>query len=326
MDDEFQPRQVDPARCDIGRDADPRPAIAQRLQRVHPFLLAEFTRERHDLEATVHHAREKVVHIRPRLAEDDGGFRLVKAQEVEDRMFAVALGDRERAVFDIDMLLRFALGDDAGGIALEVAGERFDFLWHGGREHQGAAVFGRGREDEFKVFGKAEVEHFIGFVQHDGTAGREVERAAFDMVAQAARRAHDDMRAAFQRALFGAVIHAAHARGQVRASGGIEPVEFAFDLQGQFAGRGHDQREGFVGVKKLVLAAQHLGRDGKAKGYGLARASLCRDQKVAARQAFGQNGGLNGGQGLIALVRQSLRQRRGQHHVLHVCLSKRGRP
>ena len=48
-------------------------------------------------------------------------------------------------------------------------------------------------------------------------------------------------------------------------------------------------------------------------------------KKVAASKALGQNGGLNGGQGVIALVRQGLRQRRGQHHVLHVCLSKRGR-
>ena len=39
VDHQIQPRQINPARRDIGRDADPRPAIAQALQRVGAFLL-----------------------------------------------------------------------------------------------------------------------------------------------------------------------------------------------------------------------------------------------------------------------------------------------
>jgi hypothetical protein len=59
MDHQFQPRQVDAARGHVGGDADPRPAVAQRLQRVAAFLLAQFARQRHHLEAAIAHARSR---------------------------------------------------------------------------------------------------------------------------------------------------------------------------------------------------------------------------------------------------------------------------
>ena len=42
MDHQFQPRQVDAARRHVGRDADPRPAVAQRLQRMGALGLRQF--------------------------------------------------------------------------------------------------------------------------------------------------------------------------------------------------------------------------------------------------------------------------------------------
>jgi hypothetical protein len=63
---------------------------------------------------------------------------------------------------------------------------------------------GQGLEDEFQILAKAEVEHLVGLVQDHGGDERRVERGAFEMVAQPARGADDDMRAAFQRPAFGA--------------------------------------------------------------------------------------------------------------------------
>jgi hypothetical protein len=44
-----------------------------------------------------------------------------------------------------------------------------------------------------KVLAKAHVEHFVGFVEHHDFQRGEVERAAFQVIAQAPRRADDDM-------------------------------------------------------------------------------------------------------------------------------------
>ena len=70
MDDEVEPRQVDAARRDIGRDADPRPAVAQRLQRGVALALAEFARERDGSETALQQDRLEMAHGVAGVAED----------------------------------------------------------------------------------------------------------------------------------------------------------------------------------------------------------------------------------------------------------------
>src|SRR3546814_19546816 len=55
------------------------------------------------------------------------------------------------------------------------------------------------------------VEHLVGLVEHRDAQRRQVERPAFEMVAQPARRADDDMHALIQRPAFLAGVHAADA-------------------------------------------------------------------------------------------------------------------
>ena len=58
---------------------------------------------------------------------------------------------------------------------------------------------GRGRvEDLLEFLAKAHVEHLVGLVEHGDAQRREVERAALEMIAQAAGRADDDMGAALR--------------------------------------------------------------------------------------------------------------------------------
>ena len=144
-----------------------------------------------------------------------------------------AVGDAQRPVFDVEMLLFLAGGRDAHGIALVALGQRCDRARHGGRKHQRAALGRGGVEDEFEVFAKAEIEHLVGLVEHHGLQRRHVERVAGDVVAQAAGRADDDMGAALQRAPFGAHVHAADA-GRHRGAGQlVEP----FAVRASPAGR-----------------------------------------------------------------------------------------
>ena len=324
MDHQFQPRQVDAARGDIGGDADPRPPVPQRLKRMGPFLLAQFTRQRHDLKTPVAHPGQQVADIRPRLAKDDGGARLVIAQQVEDRMFPVAHRDAERAVFDIDVLARLAGGLDPQRILLEILRKFRDRLGDGGREHQRAPVFGGRLQDEFQILAEAEVKHFVGLVQHRSAQARQVQPATFDMVAQPARSAHDDMRAAFQRPAFGAVVHAAHAGGDLRPRFAIKPGQFARHLKRQFPRRRDHQRQGRGHIQEPARPQQDFGRHRKPEGHRLARARLRGHQNIPPRDFGGKNSLLHRGQVGIALGCQRRGQRRGNIVFGHFNRQERG--
>ena len=91
------------------------------------------------------------------------------------------------------------------------------------REQQRAARLRRGLEDEFQILAKAEIEHLVGLVEHDGLQLRDVEAAAPQMIAQPSRRADDDMRAVGELALLAARVHAADAGDDARAGILIEP-------------------------------------------------------------------------------------------------------
>ena len=107
---------------------------------------------------------------------------------------------------------------DPQRVALIAAGQRDDRLGQGGGEQQGPAL-GRGAiEDLLQLLAEAHVEHLVGLVEHDDLEARQVERAAFEMVAQAARRPDHDVRAVLQRAALAHRVHAADA-GQHAAAG-----------------------------------------------------------------------------------------------------------
>ncbi len=123
MDDERQPRQVDAARGDVGRDADPRPAVAQRLQCRIALALAEFAGQGHGREAALQQDRLEMAHGVAGVAEHQRRRRIMEAQQVDDRELRFLRVDANGAVFDIGMAARTALHLDAQRIALIAAGE-----------------------------------------------------------------------------------------------------------------------------------------------------------------------------------------------------------
>ena len=274
MDHQFQPRQVQAPRRHIGRNAHPCAAIAQSLQRVGAFGLRQLTRQSHRLKPPVGHAGKQVVHIGPGLAEDDRGAGLVISQKVKDRMFAVAHGHRNCLIFNIGVLGLFRLHFDAQGVLLISPRQSLDLARHRGRKHQGAA-FGRARaQNERQIFLKPQIEHLIGFVQHHGADLVQLQRAAFDMVAQPPRCSHHHMHATVQHPPFGAVVHAADASCNLGGGTFIQPLKLPRDLQRQLP-RGRDDQGGRdIGEQQLLRPAQQFGRYRQPKGHGLARPGL----------------------------------------------------
>ena len=136
------------------------------------------------------------------------------------------------------------------GVALIAARQHRDALRHG-RGKQQAAFFRRHRlQHEFEIFAKAEIEHLVGFVEHHDRQRGNIQRPALDMVAQAPRRAHDDMDARLQGAALALRVHAADAGADARAGMAIEPGQLALDLQRQFARRRDDERERRAGRRQ----------------------------------------------------------------------------
>ena len=195
MDHQVEVWKVDTACGDVCRHADLRPTIAHGLQRVGTFGLRQLTRKRHDLKPAIRQAGCQAVHHRAGVGKNNrvGGF--VIPQRIDHRVVGVAVAHHHGAVGDIRMLACFGFRDHANGIALVAFRQLRDHRRHGGREEQRLTVFGGFAEDKLKVFAEAQIEHFVGLVQHNGATLRQVDGAAHDVVAQAARSRDDDMRA-----------------------------------------------------------------------------------------------------------------------------------
>ena len=318
VDHQLATRQVNAACRHIGGNADPCAPVTQGLQGVRALLLRQFAGQGDHLKPAIAHARHQMVHIGAGLAEHDGGLGFVKPQHVENRMLTVAQRHRKRAVFDIDVLTRFACRLNAQSIALKFLGKRGDFFRHRRGKHQRATLGWRGLQDKLQILAEPQIEHLVCFVQHRGTQARQVQRAAFDMVTQPSRRSDHDMRATIQRAFFRAVIHATDTGSNFGRGAFEQPVELPRHLQRQFPRWGDDQGQRAVGVQKLIRAAQQFVGYGDAKGHRLAGSGLRRNQKVTPGHAFAEHGVLHRRQGFVTLRRQSRSQRGCDTDITHV--------
>ena len=236
-----------------------------------------------------------------RLAEDDGATRLNIAQYVDAGVFDLVGGDTNGPIIDIAMRLALIDGVDAEGVVLIAARKVCDVARDCGGEQQRAPFFGRGVENELHVFAEAQIEHLVGFVQHHGAQGADVEAIALQMVAQTSGRADDDVAAVFQRARLAAHVHAADTCADACACGAIEPDQLALHLHGQFArGRNHQSKRSAGGAHALFPAKQRCCQR-KSVSDGLSGAGLCGDQQIAVFSFRLQDGGLNGGRLVISL-------------------------
>ncbi|GAD55998.1 hypothetical protein MBELCI_2050 [Limimaricola cinnabarinus LL-001] len=313
VDHQFEVGQVDAARGHVGRHADPGPAVAHRLKRVGPLVLGQLARERHDRKAPVRQPRGEARHGGAGVGEDDGVGGVLMTQRVDDRRLLVALGHLQRLVGDVGVLAALGGDDDALGVGLEILGQLGDGGRHRGREQERAAALGTGREDEFEVLAEAQIEHLVGLVEHDGADVRQIDRAAADVIGEAAGRGDDEMRAPVERAALVADFHAADGGGELGAGAAIEPFQLAHHLARQFAGRRDGQRQRGGGAAELAVIVEDGRADGEAEAHGLAGAGLRRDQQVALGKLGRGDGLLHGGERVVAARVERVPE--GLHHM-----------
>src|SRR3546814_2422389 len=109
-------------------------------------------------------------------------------------------------------------------------------------------------ENFLQILAEAHVEHLVGFVQHDGLEAGKVERAAFQMVAQAARRADDDMRAVAESAAFLGGVHAADAGCDAGAGAAVSDAGAGAGV-GVSTGIGHRSEEHTSELQSLMRSS-----------------------------------------------------------------------
>ena len=254
----------------------------------------------------------QVAHVVARGAEQDGRFRLVEAQQVDDRVLDFRRRDGHRLIGDVAVAALRPQRFDAQRVALVALGERDDRPRHGGGEQQRAANLAGGVEDFLEVLAKAHVEHLVGLVEHRYAQVRQDQGAALEVVAQATGRADHDMRAAREVAPLLRRIHAADAGGDAGTGLAIKPVELAADLHGQLARGGDDQRQRSLGGFQGARLAEQFVRHGQPESDGFARPGLGRDDQVPPGRLGLKDGGLHRSGILIATLGKGFGKERGK--------------
>ena len=318
VDHQIKAGQINAARRHIRRNTHPRPPIAQGLQGMGPLGLRQLARQCHNLKATVAHPGKQMADIGAGLAEHQRRLGFVKPQQVEDRMFAVPRGNRQRAVFDIDMLPRLALRLNPQRIPLEILRQRRNLFRHRGREHQRPPLRRSRPEDIFQIFPEPQIQHLVRLIQHHSADAGHVQARPLDMVTQASRRAHNDVNAPVQRPLFGPVIHAADAGCNLCPCTLIQPLQLPRDLQRQLSRGGNAQGQRSIRIQQLIRPTQQFIGNRNAKGHRLARPGLRRHQQVTASDGLAQHGALHGGKCLVSLGCERRSQRGRDLNIGHV--------
>ena len=154
---------------------------------------------------------------------------------------------------DLDLL---RLAHDAGSQLLDARRKR-------GAEHHGLAALGGQGVDFGQVFGKAQVQHAVGFVHHQELHFFQLDLHAALQVQQAARGGYHQVRV-LQAGDLDRVRHATHHVGNAQALAMLDQVNRVMgDLLRQFARRAQHQCAGLGGLEMAtvgrVLAARTLG-------------------------------------------------------------------
>ncbi|MNY30145.1 hypothetical protein D3C86_1642340 [compost metagenome] len=157
--------------------------------------------------------------------------------------------------------------------------------------------------DEGDVVEETHVEHAVRFVQHQRVDATQVQAAALDVIENAPRGAHNDMRAMDK-----AVDLWPHGRTAAQRQHldvlfrARQAADFLRHLVGQFARGAEHQR------LHVEAACVEPMQQCQAEGSGLAAAGLGLRDQVLASQRQRQAGGLDRRHGVVAELRQ-----RGEH-------------
>ena len=189
VDDVGDVVDVDAAGGDVGGDEHVDVAGAERLERLLAGGLSQVAVHRADLEAAFGQLVGDLLGGALGAGEDHRGAAALGLQYPADQFDLVqrvgAVDELLGGVVDGRRMRR--LGPDVGGLVHERAGQRDDRVRHRRREQHGLPFVGDLLEDPLDVGQEAEVEHFVGLVEHQHRQPAELQMALLGEVEQPAR-------------------------------------------------------------------------------------------------------------------------------------------
>ena len=272
------------ARGDVGRHQIAQLASLELIDQTLPLALRQIADDVLAAEAVALHARGDLESRLLGVGEDQGVCRLVARQDAEQQVELALAGNVVQLLRDLvhgDPLRRDA---DLGRAAHVVEGQGLDARGEGSAvQHGDALVAPRHLSDHPPQIGyETHVEHAVRLIDHQNAHLAQIQLALIGEVQQAPGRADRDAHALLQCALLLGIAHAAVEAGDGDVEVLADLARVVLDLVGQFAGRGHDQRDAVV---EAALLQERL-EDADQEGGRLAGSGLRLNRDVGADETI----------------------------------------
>ncbi|MNS70764.1 hypothetical protein D3C72_1041120 [compost metagenome] len=282
----------------VGRHQDFQLALLEAVEQALTLLLRHVAGQHADAVAGTFQRTGNALDEHLGIDEDHGARAFAARQQAQQQRDLLFVGR------EVDALAHARGGDGLGfdhqllRLVHVLIGQLEHAVAQGGAEQQGLAggALRHAAQQEADVLDEAQVEHAVGFVEHADFAG--VQRhhlVLLDVVDQAAGGGDDHVHALLQDLALLVVIHATVDQREAQAEVGAELDRILVDLDGQFAGRGEDQRARIfrlaIGQRRARQQAVH---DSDQEGQRLAGAGLGLAGDVATGQRDRQGQRLDG--------------------------------
>ena len=198
VDDVSEVLHVQAARCHVGGNEKLHVVVAELLHRQIALLLREFAVQRFRIVAVTNEMVRHFLRFHSRAAKDDG---IDSGEIVHDTLQGdILVFGLDEIVDVVDVFSTFvSRADDNFLIVSEVVfGDALNFFSHGGGKEERVSFFGHAGKNLIDAFGKAHVQHFVGFVQHNVFDRIQARHTAVHQINQTTRCRHDDLSAFLQ--------------------------------------------------------------------------------------------------------------------------------
>ena len=318
IDDVRDVVDVDATGRNVGRDQDAQLGVAEEVERMLALLLALVAVNGGDTNAGRVQMLGHLVGATLGAREDErarhGGIgeqlgqqgALLGRFDVNDALVHPVDGRGHRRHRDFD------------GIAQELTGQRGNFVRHGGGEEQGLPACGQTADNATDRLHEAQIEHLVGFVEHQYFGTFDVGVALLHMIEQAAGGRHKHVDAVGERLDLGTVRDAAvHDRDGELQMATIRAEAFC-DLGGQFARRRQHQDAAALAGRRATVGGEAM-QDRQREGGRFAGAGLRNAEQVGAGHDDRDGFCLDRSRRRIAFALQRLEERRSEAEISKLC-------
>ena len=272
------PRDVDPARCDIRCDEYPFLALLEALEGFAAGALGLIAVDRAGLNACSVQAPGHAISAVLGAGKDDGLAHVIAGEELAKELWLCVALYGVDALFDGINGHHFRSDFHTHRVLQEGIGQLGDFSGHGCGEEQGLAGSWEVRNDSADIGNEAHIQKPVGLVEHQMAHFPETHHALAHKVDKPSRGGDQDFRAAGQ----GLSLRPKGCAAEDAETAGFTPcreaADFRLDLGSQFSGWSKNQRPGAPGAGPPRIG--ELFDNGEGEGCRLPRPGLGNAQYV----------------------------------------------